>query len=156
MWPFTKKKDKKLSLFVLTKKDNPDRFLSIGLSKNEMIEYAHTLLRFEHEPHFKSWCTLRGYDADQKASWDEYFKTCIDQYRKSEYFITNVLYRLEDVVAIMRMFGGCSPIGCTFETDTEYDHAKSKKQLLECQIEFEKFWRQHHQEEIMEIQNADK
>lgn len=146
--------NKKINLYVLTKSDNPDRFLCIGLSKDNVNEYAHNLLKFAHKPHFQAWCALRDYDYMDIRSWERYFLECIDDEEKSEYIISNVTYKLKDIVAIMRMFGGCQPIGCSFETQVEYDHAKHKKEMLECQLEFERFWREHHQEEIKEAMNG--
>lgn len=136
--------NKKLDFWVLTKKDDPDKFLSITLSKAEAIEYAHTMLKFAHKPHFQAWCALRDYDWTTLSAWEQYFIECIDYEEKAEYSITNITYKLKDIAAIMRMFGGCSPIGCSFETPVEYDHAKAKKELIECQKEFEAFWREKH------------
>lgn len=144
------RENKKLNLFVLTKKDDPNRFLCIALSKDDVIEYAHSLIKFSHQAHFQAWCALRDYDYKSIDAWEEYFTNCISYEERADYIITNVSYKLKDVVAIMRMFGGCSPIGCSFETPVEYDHAKSKKEMLELQVEFERFWREHHKEEIEE------
>lgn len=138
------RKNKKINLFVLTKRSDPDRFLCVSVSEKDAIEYAHTALKFIHDTHFQAWCALRDYDYKTAHAWDEYFDTCITYEEKSEYLITNVTYKLKDIVAIMRMFGGCQPIGCSFETPVEYEHAKHKKELLEHQAEFERFWREHH------------
>lgn len=146
--------NKKLNLFILTKKDTPDVFLCITLSKDEANEYAHALLKFAHRPHFQAWCALRDYDYTEESSWNEYFLTCINDAEKSQYIIRKVTYKLKDIVAIMRMFGGCSPIGCAFESEIEHDYAKSKKDILECQLEFEKFWREHHSDVIEEPSNG--
>lgn len=142
--------NRKLKLFVLTRRDDPNRFLCISLTKKDILEYAHALLKFEHKPHFESWCLLRGYDPNDSKSWDKYFNICVNTVDTPTYIITNVSYKLQDVVAILRMFGGCAPIGCSFETDIEYTHAKKKREAIECQVEFEKFWRENHPEEVEE------
>lgn len=150
------RQNKKLELFVLTKKSDPDKFLTITLSQEDAIAYAHTLLKFSHKAHFQAWCALRDYDYKDSDSWEEYFVFCISDEEKLEYVVTSVTYKLKDIVAIMRMFGGCQPIGCPFETSVEYEHAKYKNETLECQKEFERFWREHHQDEIKEAMDGTK
>lgn len=122
-------KNKTLKLYILSKGDNLDNFLCVALSKKDIVEYLNKLLKFEHLPHYQAWCSIHEYDAESNVAWKEYFDTCIDFPEKSRYKIANVTYKLNDVVAIMRMFGGCIPIGCSFETQSEHAYMKYQREL---------------------------
>ena len=115
-----------VSFFAVFKKENPDAFLTITVKKQEAIEYALKLLKLEHLSHFQAWCMLRDYDYNSQKPWDKYFEECISEAEKSDYIISKISYNIKDLAAIIRMFGKCAPLGCSYDTPVEYEYAKAQ------------------------------
>lgn len=42
------------------------------------------------------------------------------------YEIGTITYSMNDLAAILRMFGGCMPLGCSYETETEQGYFNRK------------------------------
>lgn len=124
------KKNKKVTFFVVQSIDDCNAFLTIVCDKKDAIEFILKLLKLEKLNHFQAWCNLRNLDPSSDAAWSLYFNTCVPKEDKMKYVIRKIYYKLNDVGAILRMFGGCSPLGCKFDTPQEYDHLK---QVLETQ-----------------------
>lgn len=122
--------NKKITLFaVYDKKENPTKFITLTLYKKEADEFIYNLLRISHFEHFKSWCEIRNLDVNDDSSWSKYLCNCLSIEDINRYVIHKVIYKLGDVVSIMRMFGGCIPIGCSFDTECEQNRLDY---ILEC------------------------
>lgn len=131
------KGNKVITFYCVSTLDDPSKFLCLTCTKNEAIEYAYNYVRLKNYDHYQMWCDLRNYDKNSMSSWDEYFFKVIPIEEKRKYIVKKIKYKLKDVVAVLRMFGGCSPIGCSFDTQTEYSYLKQK---LEAQYNmFEAF-----------------
>lgn len=115
---FNNKKNKKVYLYAVIKKDDSKNFLTLTLSKYEAIEYIKNLLKILNFSHFKSWCLLKEIDVNDDKSWTEYLAVCASE-QLEEYSIVKVSYLFKDIVAMIRMFGHCIPIGCSFDTAME-------------------------------------
>lgn len=113
--------NKKVVAYALYTKNDPDTFLTLTRTKEQAKEYAHTLFRYDHEAHFIQWCSLRDLNEDDPKTWSEYYDTCISDDDKQSYLISKVYYNLDNILSMLRMFGGCIPLGCSFESDMEMD-----------------------------------
>lgn len=118
--------NKKIYLYAVYKTTDRDRFLTITVTKDEAEEYIIALLKNNNLNHYNSWCELQGLNPCCFESWRIYFDTCITDEEKSEYLICRICYALKDLIAMIRMFGGCEPIGCSFESPAEFEYVKTK------------------------------
>lgn len=117
-----KKKIKKIPLYVLISDDHPGIFLTFTNEKSEATEYAFNYLIYKNFSHFKSWCELRDINFEDPKSAEEYFSTVIDQEEKNKYKVLKIDYAINDMVSILRMFGGCIPLGCSFDRPAEIQY----------------------------------
>ena len=123
---------KKLTFYIvvptekLLSKEKKPHFLTITCKKDEAFDFIIKLLKLEKLNHFQMWCELRGLDKDSEKAWNKYFNTCVTREEKQKYAVNKITYKLNDVASIMRMFGGCLPLGCKFDTPSEYEYLKYK------------------------------
>ena len=117
---------KKVEFYAVCERDTPGNFLTITCTKAEAAEYAYQYIKIKNLDHYEMWCNLREYDPASEKAWDEYFEKCISREEKLKYLITKITYKLKDVAAIMRMFGNCPPLGCSFDTQNEYNYLTYK------------------------------
>lgn len=110
---------KHVVLYALVTKDSPNAFLTIANTKSDILEYASALLKLSNIDNFKTWCISNSFDFKDSKAWKYYLNKIVSNEEKDKYLIKCLHYRFEDLVAIMRMFGGCLPLGCSFNTDTE-------------------------------------
>ncbi len=120
--------NKKITFFVVQDKENknPSNFLTVTCTKEDAIEYAYTYLKIQHVEHFKLWCDLRELDYNSKEAWNLYSKKCLTTEDLKRYIIRKITYTFNELTAILRMFGNCPPLGCSFDTPTEYSYLKYK------------------------------
>lgn len=128
MWD---KNNKKVILYTAFEISNPQQILTITPNKEDALDYILKFLRIKHFDHFKMWCELRGLDVSTENAWLEYFNSCIDNQERRQYAVAKRKYTLNQVAAIMRMFGGCMPLGCTFDTPAEYNYLRYKLETQE-------------------------
>ena len=118
---FKKLKDNKiLRVFGLAKKDCPEQFITITSKMEGCLEHLKLLFRYNNSEHYTCWCNNNDFEVDTKESIDKYFNTCVSESSKAEYVILPMEFRWSDIVAIMRMFAGCVPLGASFDTAPEY------------------------------------
>ena len=110
---------RKIHAYALIDTEKAHKFLTVTTSKLDAKEYLIALLTVLHNEHFISWCELRDFDPESVESWITYYATAIDQAEINKYKIIDVWYSHQDLLAIVRMFGHCFPIGCSFETEAE-------------------------------------
>ena len=96
-----------------------------------IYEYGYKYLRLKHFDHFKMWCELRSLSIDSEAAWATYFTKVLTYEEKAGYAIAKQTYKLNNLAAVLRMFGGCFPLGCSFDTETEYLYLKTKLEAQE-------------------------
>lgn len=116
-----RKKDKSIELLFILDESNPyldeDKLilniLSVVATQEEAEEYIDKRLFTINFEHFKSWCELRNL-AIGKDSWLQYKLLVYNPYY---YEKTKVDYH--SIASLMRMFYGCTPIGCSYDTIIE-------------------------------------
>lgn len=118
-------KKKQITVYALINTQVKNTFLTISDNKHDMHEYVMALLQIQHQAHFEAWCQLRALDKEDFANWITYYSSCVSDEEKSSFQAIKIKYRLQDVAAIMRMFGNCFPIGCSFDTEAEYEYFDS-------------------------------
>ena len=118
-------KKKQITVYALTHTQVKNKFLTISDNKYDMYEYVMALLQIQHQAHFETWCQVRALDKEDFDNWVTYYSSCISDEEKSSFQAIKIKYNLRDVIAIMRMFGNCFPIGCSFDTEAEYEYFSS-------------------------------
>ena len=124
----------KLRFFVLVHKDNPLKFLTITTTRKDAIEYANALLKNLHLEHFTLWCNVRNYVVDDPSAWLEYLINCINQEELKEYKVVKIYTNKANMAVIMRLFNGCVPLGCDFESDLEIKVYDKKLDELKSKV----------------------
>lgn len=128
MWDRSKKK---IHFYAVTNKNQPKQILTLTCTKMQAVDFCYRFLRVKHFDHFKMWCEMRDLDVNSESAWSTYFNNCIDKEERCEYLIHKKVYELNNVAAILRMFGGCLPMGCKFDTENEYKYLEYKLQTQE-------------------------
>ena len=113
-----KTRNKKIKLLFILDKDNLyidektklPNILSVVTTKEEADEYIDRRLFVENFDHYSSWCALRELDKNID-SWSSYKKLIDIPYYYEE---TKVDYKI--ISGLLRIFYGCAPIGCSFDT----------------------------------------
>lgn len=154
------KNNKKMLLYVVSLRSNPSKFLSFTVTKKQAIEYGNSFLKLTHLDHFTSWCELKELNPDLEDSWNIYYLECISKEEKQDVVIHKIYYKWNDIVAIMRMFGGCVPLGNSFNTQSEYSYLNFKletqKKLTETlKDQLEKIMQQEDYEKTEESEEPD-
>ena len=119
-------RNKKLKFFIVIHADNPGVFLTIVRTKKEAVDFAYKYLRIKNFDHFEMWCSLRDYQTNSEQAWNEYFNKVVSIEEKQKYLVRSIQYNLSDLTAVLRMFCGCVPVGCSYETKAEYDYLNHK------------------------------
>lgn len=88
----------------------------------------------------------------QEKNWSQYVETCVERSEIEEYKVKVIKYTNANVATILRIFCNCPTIGCSYETQLEYDYAKAK---LEQQKELIDTLRKIEAEARKEQENKD-
>ena len=129
-------KDKTINLFLIQDVNNLyideggqfPRILCITQNKLQAKEYIERLLINKYFEHYKSWALLRGLDLNNTTNWKIYKKVVIKEI-PYKYYKTKVNY--STIAGLLRIFYGCTPIGCSFDTYIEQTTAMFSKELSE-------------------------
>ena len=124
-------KNSKITVYGLAKVDTPNSYLTFVSKKQDLEEYVRRFILLEHFEHYRAWCNLKNYDLESPEIEKLYFKTCIESSELNNYIVKKLKYRLKDITGILRMFGNCLPLGCSFELPYEDIYFKSKFESLE-------------------------
>lgn len=128
-------KRNKIMLFGLSRKDKPKIYITFAATKADLYEYLKKFLILEHFDHYKAWCEIRKLDVNSSDAENEYNKNCIDKSEYADYLISKLTYRDIDIATILRMFGNCIPLNCTFEHPVESDYFISKMEETSIKLE---------------------
>lgn len=120
----------KFRLYALIHSSHPNNFLTIVSSKNEAREYAQLYIKLKHLDHFIAWSEARDLNPDDIEVWNSYFEKCIQPEEKDEYRVVKIYYEKSNLLAMLRMFCNCAPLGCSFDTNVEYEYVKHKANQL--------------------------
>lgn len=118
----------------LDEKTRIPNILSVVTTKEEADEYIDRRLFAESFEHYSSWCALRELDKNSD-SWLAYKKVIDIPYYYEE---TRVDYKT--ISGLLRIFYGCVPIGCSFDT------------LIETSTLLTKLKEEEEQEDTKDIQ----
>lgn len=126
--------NKKLTFWVIGD-SKTKRFFTITLTREQSFEYLYRVLAFAHMDHFKSWCGLKNLDYKTMEAQRLYFNTSISDAEKDQFFVAKVFYTIKEIAGILRMFGGCNPLGCSFDTEAEYAFLKDTLEFAQKTVE---------------------
>ena len=127
-----KRREKKIEFYVAIEKADPTKFLCITNKKEEAIEYIIQHFKFLKMEHFKMWCNCRNLNINDDAAWFKYFNDVVTVEEKNEYQVNKIGYTHSNLSALLRMFSGCVPIGCSFDTPAEYQYFDNKLKSLDA------------------------
>lgn len=119
---------KLISLFsVVTKEDYdnliqcgikvPHKYLTLTTTPEECLEFIDTLEYEDHREHYIAWCEQRNLNFKEDESWRMYQEIVLGD--TCDYAIFELKITWEDVIAFLRMFQGCVPLGCSFDRTIE-------------------------------------
>lgn len=124
----------KFKYYFVAHKDKPEEILAIVETKDQAKEFIENTLLLSHLNDFKSWCYYNQ-KAEDDNSWQEYITTRISKEKKNCYVIGQKGFDKKMIAAILRMFIGCQPKGCSYETTEEYTYfgqkLMDKKRIIE-------------------------
>ena len=86
---------------------------------------------------------MKQAEADGIKLLKEYKKIVLEN--KNPYTIVKLFYSLKNISCVLRLFNGCMPIGCSYDTKLEVD---KMLKALEAEKQFEEILRQQNQENI--------
>ena len=112
-------KSKKIKLFFVSDKDNlyldidktAPNILCVTVTAEQANEYIDRRLFIEKFNHYNNWCELRDLKPDDANSWVRYRKNLSTSYFYEEHEI-----ECNAIASLFRLFYGCTPIGCSFDT----------------------------------------
>ena len=145
---------KTVSFYLVIDQNQSNQILTITSTKKEAIEYGYQFLKIKHYDHYNRWCELKGFSPSSEQAWFRYFMNVLTIEEKSQYAVAKRKYTVDTLAAIMRMFGGCTPLGCSFDTETEYIYLKSKLATQEAAAEWVKKNMKQPEETAEEIKNG--
>ena len=146
---------KKITFYLVIDQSQNNQILTITSTKKQAIEYGYQFLKIKHYDHYSKWCELKELNPESENAWFRYFVNVLTIEEKSKYAVAKRVYTLETVAAIMRMFGGCTPLGCSFDSETEYIYLKSKLATQEAAAEWVKKNMKQPEETAEETKNGE-
>ena len=132
-----KEKDKAIKLLFVLDRENPfmdeqkqvPNVLCVVKNKKQAEEYIDRLLFTKRFEHYSAWCSLKHLQINDE-SWAHYKSLTTNPYY---YRKTPVNY--STISSLLRIFYGCQPIGCSFDTLVETSAFLAKMQMQEEQEE---------------------
>lgn len=119
---------KKIPLYLVYRNENPESLITVLPDKKQINEFIDRMIIVDNWDHFKMWCSLRKLDykdpENQSSYIDSYVAANPDEAESRYTFIVRkTFYTKEALSAILRMFNGCVPIGCSYESPIEVTYA---------------------------------
>ena len=93
------------------------RFYTVSYNLEDCNEYIECKLYDDNESHYLQWCALRNLQPQDTYSWDKYFDTVL--YDNIPYKVIKMQVFFSDLLALVRLFEHCQPIGCSFDREVE-------------------------------------
>lgn len=117
-------RDKKIKLYFvedvnnlfLDENETILNILCVTKNKKEALEFINKKIYSDHYNHFGVWCNLKNLQVSQDA-WNLYYSTVLQNENPYITVTVNVDYSM--ISSIFRIFYGCKPIGCSFDTMLE-------------------------------------
>lgn len=119
---------KKIPLYLVYRNENPASLVTVLADKNQIDEFIDRMIIVDNWGHFKMWCSLRELDyksLESQYSYIDNYVAANPQEAESKYtfIVRKTLYTKEALASILRMFNGCVPIGCSYESPVETTYA---------------------------------
>lgn len=119
---------KKIPLYLVYRNENPASLVAVLADKKQIDEFIDRMIIVDNWAHFKMWCNLRKLDykslESQYSYIDNYVATNPEEAEsKYTFIVRKTLYTKEALASILRMFNGCVPIGCSYESPVEVTYA---------------------------------
>lgn len=121
----------KNKFYAVSMKSHPNIFICYCTSKAEAREYVYSFIKAKHQTHFSEWCRYKELNENNWEIFYQYFNTVIDDEEKKNYVIHSLKYNKKDLAAILRMFGSCIPLNCSFEKEIEHKYFNEKEKARE-------------------------
>lgn len=125
--------NKKVKLYGIFINQDLSKLLTIVENKKDIDEYVMKLLKLEFFSHYNTWLQVRMLE-DSEDNWQEYFNTVIPQEDKMKYTVCKLIYNRSQLSSILRMFCGCTPLGCSFNSEAEYSYFNTQVEIPDVQI----------------------
>lgn len=113
------KENKKVKIYALVMRNKPKDFITFCIDEDQCREYLMYLLTWQRFEHYKNWCDICEIDYMKKSSREYYYSTVISDDDKNGYAILPLTFLQKDILAIIRMFSNCVPLGASFELPEE-------------------------------------
>ena len=115
---------KKVYLYLVYKNEDDSSLVTVLEKEYQIDEFIHRNILVHNYKHFKAWCDLRQLDYTKLESENAYVNNFLDtateeDLKKYTYIIKKVYYTKTALASILRMFNGCFPLGCSYETEVE-------------------------------------
>lgn len=115
---------KRVYLYLVYRNENENSLVTVLEKKEQINEFVNRNIIVENFNHFKLWCELRNMDYTQVESENAYINNFLttsneEDLNKYSYIIKKVYYSRKAIASILRMFNGCFPLGCSYETHAE-------------------------------------
>lgn len=115
---------KKITLYLIYKDDKCNELLTVVSSKKQINEFIDRMIIVDNWEHYMLWCDLKSIDykdvSNHKKYIDNYIITNPEEVNsKYSFVIQKVIYTKDLFASILRMFNGCTPIGCSYENTCE-------------------------------------
>ena len=111
----------------------PGKFLTITQTEDDAMEYIMIMEIEEHKEHYCAWCEQRNLNPLNDSNWEMYRTVVIGD--DCDYAVYEMNIYWEDVVAFLRMFQGCIPVGCLYEREIESVYfAKQIKKMYQDKL----------------------
>lgn len=132
---FKKLFNKTIPLYLVYKNENPESLVTVLANEKQINEFIDKMILVDNWEHFKMWCNLRKLDYKNINSQyyyiDNYIETNPEEVRsKYTFIVKKTLYTKEALSSILRMFNGCVPVGCSYESPVEVTYAN----LIYCKL----------------------
>ena len=119
---------KKIPLYLVYRKEDPSSLVTVLADKNQIDEFIDRMIIVDNWAHFKLWCSLRKLDYEDPESQYSYIDNYIatnpeETESKYTFIVKKAFYTKEALSAVLRMFNGCFPIGCSYESPVEVTYA---------------------------------
>ena len=119
---------KKVYLYLVYKNEDDNSLVTVLEKEYQIDEFIHRNILIHNYKHFKAWCDLRKMDYTKIESENAYINNFLntateEDLKKYTYVIKKAYYTKTALASILRMFNGCFPLGCSYETEVEVDYA---------------------------------
>ena len=115
---------RKMYLYLIYENEDKDSLVTVLERKEQIKEFVDKNILAHNYKHFKAWCDLRQLDYTKEESENAYINNFLDAATEEDldkytYIIKKAYYTKTALASILRMFNGCVPLGCSYETEVE-------------------------------------